>query len=58
MLDRLGVSTIPHIEKTRSLGVDVATTQSHLRAMIAILGYLSRLDLHHSKGFTSPCRQF
>ena len=32
-LDRLVEFTIPHIEKTRSLGVEVAGTLSHFRAL-------------------------
>ena len=41
MLDRLAEFTTPHIEKTRSLGVDVAVTQSHFLATLATLKYLA-----------------
>jgi len=49
-LDRLAVLTIPQIEKTRSLGVDVAGTLNHFRATTATFGYLTWFTLHQSKG--------
>ena len=51
IFDRLAESTTPHIEKTRLLGVEVATTESHLRETTAIFGYRSLFLLHHSNGF-------
>ena len=51
IFDRLAESTTPHINKTRSLGVEVATTESHLRETTAIFGYCSLFLLHHSNRF-------
>ena len=51
IFDRLAESTTPHIKKTRSLGVEVATTESHLQETTAIFGYRSLFLLHHSNGF-------
>ena len=49
----LGVSTIPQIEKTCSLGVDVAGTLYHIRAHLATLGYICLFFFHHSRGLIS-----
>ena len=51
IFDRLAESTTPHIEKTHSLGVEVATTESHLQETTAIFGYCSLFLLHHSNRF-------
>ena len=48
-VERLGVSIKSLIEKTLSLGVDVAHTDSHFLAPIATFGYLKRFSFHHSK---------
>jgi len=42
--------TIPAFEKTRSLGTDVAGTQSRLLTISYSLGYKSFLSDHHFKG--------
>jgi hypothetical protein len=47
---RFAESTIPQMEKTRSLGVEVAGTDNHFRAALATKGYFMRLTLHQFKG--------
>ena len=51
IFDHLAESTTPHIKKTRLLGVEVATTESHLQETTAIFGYHSLFLLHHFNGF-------
>ena len=46
--ERLILSTIPHIENTLSLGVDVPVTDNHFLAARATLGYLVLFLRHHS----------
>ena len=48
--DRLVVLTIQQIEKTRSLGVDVAGMLSHFCARAATFGYLNLFTFHHERG--------
>jgi len=48
------LSTIPQMENTLSLGVDVPVTESHFLAASATLAYLVRFTRHHYIG--SNCK--
>ena len=58
ILDRLEVSTNPHTDNTRLLGLEAPGTANHFHTTLSAFRYFPQFTHHHSKGLRSPVLLF